>query len=221
MPIYTKWPRLLVVGESVTEAQANEILIRTNGWRLMFSNDKVWLRTVVETAAEFGYPPEPERGNNHDAYCAKLPEHWRLMEAWHERIGVVELEYLHNDRVMSAFIGGPHGWCDWTGRIGSTSYNIGKWPNDDDVTSEWQRIAEAFPYLDLTAQCIDEEGADGIAAQWRVVDGTVTYEPAPTDLLTMPTEFTDSQILTRILVPGDEQGVPVDRLRQAIAQVAA
>ncbi len=212
MSIYTKWPRLLVVGDPVTEAQADEILIRTNEWRTPFSNDKNWLATVENIAAEFGRPREPQRTGNHDTYMAELREHWPQMQAWHDRLGILELAYLGNDRIMSAWIGGPKGWCDWDGTIGCSVFNIGKWPSDDEVTADWQTIAAAFPFLRLTAQCVDEEGEGRLAAEWRVEAGRVTYVDEPSEPIS-PVSEVDA------LLPG-ERGVSEVRLRQAFERVA-
>lgn len=223
MPITTKWPRLLVTGQPVTETQADEILIRTNQWRLLFGNDHDWVAAVEQVASEFGRPTEPQRGPDHDAYLAELRNHRPVMEAWLERAGILQLSYLGNDRVMSSWIGGPHGWCDWDGRIGCSTFNIGKWPSDDQVTGDWEAVAEAFPYLDLTAQCVDEEGEGQVAAQWRVVGGTVEYDPQPTEQIRSADELDEEQVVGHVLGIGfgSERGVSVDRLRQALGRVAA
>lgn len=217
MPIYTKWPRLIVVGEPVTEAQADEILIRTNGWWYLHSNDKRWLRALETVLAEHGYPVEPERRGA----SAEGDDDWairfRALESWMDRMRIVSLEYLHNSQITSAWIGGPHGWCDWEGRIGCSSHNIGKWPNDEEVTDEWRQIAEAFPYLDLTAQCIDEEGEGPLAAEWRVKDGVVAYNAEPSTPLAARM---DEPSLFACLMPGGERGVTIDRFRQALTRVA-
>lgn len=214
--ITTKWPRLLVVGQPVTEEQADEILIRTQEWRMLFSNDRAWLRTVADVAAEFGRPHEPERRASHDDYLAELSNHWSLMEAWHKRLGILNLAYLDNDQVMSAWIGGPHGWCDWSGAIGCSTYNIGKWPSTEEVTEDWTAIAAAFPYLDLTAQLLEEEGEGGLGGQWRVAGGAVEYTEEPTAQVCPPAEI---ERFAPLFIAG-ERGVSVSRLRSALARVA-
>lgn len=216
MPIYTKWPRLLVVGQPVTEHQANEILIRTNQWWWLSCNDRDWNRTVQRVAVEHGWPAEAARGT--DAAINRT----RTLMAWHERHGMLSLEYLGNSQVMSSWIGGAHGWCDWSGRIGCTEYNIGKWPDDDEVTEEWQQIAAAFPYLDLTAQCVDDEGDGQLCAQWRVRGGEVEYQPNPTTLITALTEPDTAGWAASLVFGGrSERGVAAERLREAMAQVIA
>jgi hypothetical protein len=211
--IHTKWPRLIVVGEPVTEDQADQILVRSQSWWHLFSNDREWRREVTALAEEFGYPSEVEPGT-----AQAIPRTLQVQQ-WTERHGMLGLEYLSNDRIMSSYIGGPHGWCDWNGRIGSTGYNIGKWPSDEEVTEEWQLIAWAFPFLDLTAQCIDDEGEGVLAAEWRIRGGRVEYNPEPAALLAGPTDDVEGDVARLLFDPFRERGVPIERLRRALTAV--
>lgn len=221
--ITTKWPRLLVVGAPVTPEQADEILIRTTNWEWISTNDRQWEATIERAAAEVsGRPREVFAGADGSAErIESIHARYDAIKQWRQRMGVLDLGYLGNCRVASSWIGGPKGWCDWDGRIGCDSYNIGKWPSDDEVTSDWQAIAEAFPYLELTAQCVEEEGAGALAAEWRVRSGTVDYNPSPTEPITAPTELDESQILGRIVFGqlGAERGCTEARLRSALERV--
>jgi len=200
----TKWPLLLVTGQPVTEEQANEILIRTvNPWVLAV-NDRAWNATVARILGI--------ELNDHGHFT-----HGSITEAC-ERLKTIELEFLYNSRVSSAWIGGPHGWCDWDGRIGCSNYNIGKWPDAESVTEEWQRIAEAFPYLDLTAQLVTGEGAGELAAEWRIVAGHAEHQ-TPGEQIAEHTPLSDETILGRFLGFVGERGVSEDRLSAAVAQV--
>jgi hypothetical protein len=218
--ITTKWPRLVVAGQPVTEDQADHIVVRTNSWmRRLFSNDKPWQSAVEALVVDFGYPPE---SHSHATQGVnQIGDRWRRLGTWCDRLGILNLHYLHNDRVMSTWVGGSHGWCDWDGTIGCTSYNIGKWPSDDEVTEDWQKIAAAFPFLDLTAQVIDDEGAGPLAAQWRIGGGTIVYDPEPTELLAAPSELSEAQVVDRFTNPLAERGVDLDRLRAAFERVVA
>lgn len=200
----TKWPLLLVTGQPVTAEQANEILIRTaNPWVLAV-NDQAWNATVARVLGI------SLNDHGHFAYGS--------IADGSARMKTIELEFLYNSRISSAWIGGPHGWCDWDGRIGCSNYNIGKWPDVETVTEEWQRIAEAFPYLDLTAQLVTGEGAGELAAEWRVVDGHAELR-TPGAQIAEHTQLSEETILGRFLGYVGERGVSEERLAVAVAQV--
>jgi hypothetical protein len=214
--IRTKWPRLLVTGNPVTEEQADHILIRT-AYPHPFSNDHGWEATVAKVYAEFGMPTEL-------GFTAPPAERHRWYddaEAWRKSVGVLDLSYLHNHRIMSAWFGGPYGWCDWSGAVGCSTWNIGKWPSTEEVTADWSMIAEAFPYLDLIAQLVEDEGEGELCGQWRVQGGAVTYDDNSTDRIAEPQELDEATVMSFARVPPSvrERGVTVDRLRQALARV--
>lgn len=200
----TKWPRLLVAGQPVTIEQANEILLRTDYWHLT-GNDLPWLRTIARLA-----------GIEYDEH--DLPA-WGAVRAFQHRIDALDLHYLGNSRIVSSWIGGPHGWCDWDGHIGAANYNIGKWPTAEAVTDDATVIAAAFPYLDLTVQLVVDEGQGRLCGQWRVQAGVATYDPAPTELVTPLADLTEREIIRRRTGPHGERGVTAERLREALAQV--
>lgn len=216
MSICTKWPRLIVVGEHVTEQQANEILIRTCIPGYLRGNDRAWGNAVAEA---MGFPAGdewPAHGVEGDARMAWFKERWAATDKRSAELGIVPLEFLYNSRIASSWIGGSHGWCDWDGTVGSANYNIGKWPSTEDVTAEWQAIAAAFPFLTLDAQVVEDEGEGVIADQWHIANGAAELVE-PGELLT---RVRDPQVLV-CLMPGGERGVSLDRLRAAVAQVDA
>jgi hypothetical protein len=214
MSYLTKWPRLIVVPEKpepVTREQANEILLRTNG--SFFSvNDREWEKQVCDVLGiETEWKPYKDGGGYWDAS-------WKSGMAWYESIGGLELHYLENSQIASAWIGGPHGWCDWDGNIGCSSWNIGKWPEAEEVTEDWEKIAAAFPYLDLHAQCVTDEGDGEVAAQWRVTDGKAALVKP---IGRFPSrDLGEGQMLARILGRHGERGVSLERLKEATGQVS-
>ncbi|MEU8151733.1 hypothetical protein [Nonomuraea sp. NPDC048901] len=215
----TKWPRLLVTGENVTREQANEILIRTDGLNPCI-NDRVWERTVKDLAEEFGRPRPYDYSRTSDN-----PESWRehyaADQAWRARMGLLDLHYLRNARIASSWIGGPHGWCDWEGRIGCSNYNIGKWPSVEEVTEDWTAIAEAFPYLALHAQLVTDEGEGTVAATWAVRDGKAALVEPAGQLAPVPSDDVAGMVFGLLYSADRERGVSINRLREALAQVAA
>lgn len=161
-----KWPAMVVVGRPVTREQAMEIIIRTDD--LYFSsNDHSFNKQLneyffdveiegegyfeLDTAIRTKLGISPEEKNNYHREVYDYSDNKRL------EVGHLNLEYLRNSRIVSSWIGGAHGWCDWNGNILCDNYNIGKWPSVEGVYNEWKIIAKAFPYLDLTCQLINHE----------------------------------------------------------------
>lgn len=166
----TKWPRLLVAGDSVTVEQAEEIIIRTNEWYLCI-NDHSFERAVYDAA---GIDLVDELYSHPDVQSMR--EFKRCYQVLHP------LHYLYNSRIASSWVGGPYGWVDWNGHIGCDNYNIGKWPSHESVLSEWETIAVAFPFLNLRVQLVPDEGAaDMPAVEYRVHDGIVETIDGPNE----------------------------------------
>jgi hypothetical protein len=202
----SKWPRLLVVGQPVDRTQANEILVRTNQWHLA-TNDREWQASVYQLAGlavdHLGYPTA------------------RALASFEAEVGVLELHYLHNHQIASAWIGGPYGWCDWDGAIGCTTWNIGKWPSQGEVEDDLRQIAAAFPYLDLGVQLVPDEGqAPTPAVTYWLHGGTVDGDHSLRRFLASPTQLPDAHVLGRMLGGrARERGVDIGRLAEALKQV--
>ena len=157
-----KWPAMVVVGRPVSRQQAMEIIIRTDD--LSFGSNSPRFNKELE---EYLYDVKIDR-DVYDAVKTKLDiskevkysnEVYDYMYKKRSEVGRVKLTYLNNSRVISSWVGGAHGWCDWNGNIGCNNYNIGKWPSVEEVYNEWKLIAKAFPYLDLTCQLMNHESS--------------------------------------------------------------
>lgn len=213
----TKWPRLVMVPEkgheTVTREQASEILLRTDG-SYFAVNDREWPKMVADL---LGIPTVWRAYGDGSGGWHDVP--WKGVQAWRESIGALELHYVTNSRIMSAWIGGPHGWCDWDGNIGCGTWNIGKWPEVSEVTEDLEKIAAAFPYLDLHVQCIADEGEGEVAAQWRVTGGKAALvEPiGPMEVQ----DIGEETILWRIIGWHAERGVSLERLAEAVGHLKA
>jgi hypothetical protein len=120
-----------------------EIIVRTSGF-YFGGNDKTFSKQIWQEigAKEFDKWGEPD---------------FQVQNALKQEFGVLDLEYLCNRRIVSSWIGGPHGWCNWNGMIFCNNYNIGKWPSAIEVLNEWKVIAKAFPYLSLRCQLFNAE----------------------------------------------------------------
>lgn len=208
----TKWSRLLVVGEDITPEQASVVIMRTTGWKLLSSNDHEWQRDVRSC---LGLPPE-DWWLNHPASVREQFE--RRIEEFQREIGVLlGLDYLQNHRIMSSWIGGPHGWCDWDGTIGAANYNIGKWPGIEEFYAEWKILAQALPFLTMTAQLVPQEGAQGNAVvECKMSQGKTSLAEGWFPLVAEPIEPNLSILLFR---SEGERGVTLARLREAYEHV--
>lgn len=209
----TKWPRLVVVPdkpEPLSREQANEILIRTCS-PYFFSNDHGWERQVRDILGH------PHRDSIEGPSAGNVRAWIDAEREWADSLGILDLQYCHNSQIISAWIGGPHGWCDWDGNLGCSTWNIGKWPAHDNVTEDWEKIAAAFPYLDLYVQCITDEGEGDVAGQWRVTGGKAALVE-PVERMEVH-ELGDAQVLGRMFMPGGERGVTAERLREAVEQI--
>jgi hypothetical protein len=187
-----KWPQMIVTGHPVTPAQAIEIIRRTDSWFVGAHgcNDRAGDRRL---AKRFRMP------HFHD-YSVKEPDgfDWRdysdRCDRWKKAWGVVETQYVHNSWIGSAYIHGPHGWCHPNGRISHID-NIGKWPNIDEVLADWRVLAEAFPFLTLTATLMSGEFCEDHARPVVAIDVT----DGKAKLVEPPAQFTRP-------VRGDDMG---------------
>lgn len=205
-----KWPALLVVGEPVTKEQAATIIVRTDSFRFS-TNDRAFEKQLRATC---GMLPE-ERGFTTE-YARKV---FQSEDEARQRYGVLPLEYLHNSRIVSCWIGGPKGWCSWGGVIGSGSFNIGKWPSTEEVLAEWKTIAAAFPFLKLRAQLLNGETCEEFAEpviEYRVEGGTVTAWK-PEKQLRQVSNDSLGELLMTLGSPGRERGCTIEQFAWALS----
>jgi hypothetical protein len=221
-----KWPAIVVVGDSVTKEQAAEILIRTNTYissnEHLFDNQAKALvyQLSLDDPSDFNAFDKTVRkhlGLGEKGDWEKIYEYKREKE---EKLGILDLGYLSNHRICSAWIGGPHGWCDWDGTIGCHNYNIGKWPTVEEVYHEWCTIAKAFPFLELRCQLMNHEASceemaeiPGPVVEFRVSKGRVRMVENPCVL--RKTEFTDLDI-AGCMRPGAEIGCTLETFKDAL-----
>lgn len=219
-----KWPALLVEGELVSSDQAAEIIIRTGQWPVM-TNDRKWEDIIAKHSGSMPSYRNMDYSLPHEQRVAKYEAWAKAHEEFKEKYKILDLNFLQNCRVASAWVGGAHGWCNWDGDIGSTDYNIGKWPTAEAVFSEWKTIAEAFPYLDLTAQLLNVEAGEAAGehggdrsvealVEYRVKDGKVTVR-VPDRPLIIP----NSDMVTSDWTH-DERGCSEETLKWALEVTA-
>lgn len=222
-----KWPALLVVGKPVSREQAMEIIIRTDD--LYFSsNDRKFDKQLNECFYDVEIVDELYGGCNR-AIAKKLnveennySEIYQYQENKQSEVASLNLSYLGNSQIVSSWIGGPHGWCDWNGNIGTRNYNIGKWPSVEEVYNDWVQIAEAFPFLELTSQLLNCEAGDDdtinqAVIEFRIKNGEVEMVN-PTELISIA-EFGDADMYKRFSDPYAERGCTIEKFREAVSYV--
>lgn len=174
-----KWPQMLVTGKPVTVEQAKDIIFRTDEfltdpYEFSGGNARQFNQAYREQAG-LTLIMETRKYDNGREYT--MPDYDKL-SAIKEQLGIVSTNYVTNDWASCSFIGGPHGWCHPDGTIGFSD-NVGKWPSIEEIVEDWQRIATAFPYLDLHVTLMDGESCeDGTTAviNIRVLNGAVSVE---------------------------------------------
>jgi hypothetical protein len=203
-----KWPEMAVWGKPVTVEQAKDIILRTDSFLTNINefsggNNKRWCDWA---RGELGFQHLVEDESE---------GHWARKEGVEAKlraaIGFVETEYVHNTWAASCYVYGPYGWCHPDGTIWYED-NIGKWPNAREVFEEWQALAKAFPFLDLTVTLFSgESDADDVEAvvSFRVQDGQVAVLDTPTIPTQRPTPPRDKTALIKALVDfrSREQGL--------------
>lgn len=198
-----KWPACVVVGKRISREQAQEILIRTDSWNI-FTNDREWKDEVHRIA---GLECDE---NGH--------VNWGSLDRFRERHHILDIYFMHNERIASAYIGGPYGWCTWDGAIGQIDKNIGKWPSVEAVYEEWAKIAEAFPFLKLRCQLFNGEAGEDCEAvvEYQVEGGTVSMANPQ---LPLSSSFDANSLIQRFNSPYRERGVSSETLKAAIQLV--
>lgn len=216
-----KYPLMIIRGDDVTYEQADEIIVRTNNWGLD-SLDADWTDLVYRTAGiEMG--------------TLNLP-HPLDLDRFNKTYRVLDLEHTQTYRIMTRSILGPHGWCDWDGKIEYQLPVGGKWPEMHDLVSEWNVIAHTFPFLNMKVQFTDQDLSDIImrTGKWdetvkphlqiRVKDGVADADLSPEGHRRLKIKYqsrndvrTMSRRASSIL---GQHGVPIDRLREALDRVS-
>jgi len=215
-----KWPGILVKGEKVTIDQAKEIIIRTDDLRFS-SNDREFDKQLnfevfgIQTNGwNLTESVKAEKG------IIDFHEIWDWIEKKLSRYKPLSLNYLENSRVVSSWVGGPKGWCDWKGNISASNYNIGKYPSVEDVYNEWCLIAKEFPFLDLKAQLLncemcEDDAVPEVVVEYVVKNGLVEIRDSDS-LLSKPT-FPD--FMRRINDLYGERGCSIEQFKDAINYV--
>ena len=216
-----KWPQMLVKGDTIKDTDALEIIRRTDSFFQGYGgNDRAFTKQWIGL---MGIPSYDD-----SRFMIDGKNDWQAFEAyredWNKKWGYIgdKLEYISNDWIASAFIGGPHGWCHPSGKIEYTD-NVGKWPSIETILAEWKILADHFPFLRLGAVLMNgescEDNSEAIVAI-HVENGNATlHDPKSYDLVDLfggkpEPHSTIEQNLMRVFTMGHERehGIPTSVL---------
>lgn len=210
--IHNKWPAMIVQGDSVSPEQAAEIIFKTDRHFPNFTyagNDTDYRDLLHEALGVETKVNERE------------PSFYTKIDSFTSRCGVLTgIDYLANDQILSAYVGGPHGWCHWDGTIFSNSYNIGKWPCVESVAEEWRHILENFPYLNLQCQLFDGEACEEDIKPIVTIfvgNGVVRVEDADEPIGEVNSDMGD--MLANLFSHGRERGLPIHQIKEKLRMV--
>lgn len=222
-----KWPALLVTGQSVSKDLAAEIIIRTDRNFPNLAGSCNEQEVCEELSGIFKIPRIPdmfeqEKFKTEDERQAWFDNHYDQLDKLQKAYRILDLQYLHNSRISSCWYGGVHGWCNWDGTIGTANYNIGKWPNVEDVANDLICIAKAFPTLQMSVQLLNHECCcqhtdkpNGPVVLFRVSGGEVSMEE---QRLTDPLIATEQEVVfTNICA--NEIGITPAELCQTVCDI--
>lgn len=213
-----KWPALIVVGKPVTKQQAMAINVMTDRFSFC-SNDREFEKQIHKLI----YDVDESWSDLTDALKEKHKTDFSgtcgIKESISKKYGALELNYMSNSRIVSSWIGGPHGWCNWDGTIGTNNYNIGKYPSVQDVYEDCVKIAEAFPFLEMKVQLLNQEAGEDerpteAVIEYSIANGNIDmYEPK--GILREPS-FGFDDMYKRFNSPYAERGCTIEKLGEAL-----
>jgi hypothetical protein len=206
----------LASGKSVTLEQAYEIILRTTNFNYLDNNPGSYMKSN-NVLKSLGLP---------EIDCHGRIDDWVVLQDFYTSIGSIEpsIEYLLNHQFYTSYIGGRHGWIDWSGYYHSNDISVGKYPDLRSLWIECKTIATAFPFLDCTFQFISErngfEDESGTLikepiAQYRLLNGKVTFRLVDTTIINPKSESermmdTVNNMASLYAIPTTNDSVPWD-----------
>lgn len=239
-PSLPKWPAIRVIGDPISIADVKDIIFRTDrsliygpGDFVLGGNDRIFQNTCIDCFGWRQYVENQRLDHELVTKCLKngnelntiaderrklLPEwfddFYGFAEVYRREMGFIPCQYLANDYLSTAYIGGPTGWCKLNGAIALSGKNIGKWPTVEEVAAEWRLLLNAFPFLNLECTLFSGESCEeniSPICTFKVGKGHVTVH-AGGDAADQPINKLDTSSMVNLLMQGDysyERGLPV------------
>ena len=186
-----KWCQMIIEGDKITEEQAIEIIKRTDTFFVgeCFGNNRSYIKEAkrlfdIKDMSDF----EKEDFN------VRIEKYFKNKEELILRWNSIELTHLVNRWISNSWIGGANGWCHPNGEIKYCD-NIGKYPDVEEVYSDLEKLAAAFPFLNMTVTLMDGERdyCHNSLVSMKVSNGIVEFvDTIPKDSLncnSVPLEF--------------------------------
>ena len=153
-----KWRRMVVKGETVTTDQAKEIIRRTDKFFVHGGGNNHKYNKWVSNSLGMFYSSYSlsfltEEESKEKGFFRK---EFDGMEAFKERWGYINSEYIRNSWISCGSLFGANGWCSPSGKI-SYNLNVGKWPSVGSIIKEWETVGKAFPFLSLQVTLVNDE----------------------------------------------------------------
>ena len=186
-----KWCQMIIEGDKITEEQAIEIIKRTDTFFVgeCFGNNRSYIKEAkrlfdIKDMSDF----EKEDFN------VRIEKYFKNKEELILRWNSIELTHLVNRWISNSWIGGANGWCHPNGEIKYCD-NIGKYPDVEEVYSDLEKLAAAFPFLNMTVTLMNGERdyCHNSLVSMKVSNGIVEFvDTIPKDSLncnSVPLEF--------------------------------
>jgi hypothetical protein len=212
-----KWPQMLVNGKDVTIEQTKEIIFSTDSNLInlygMFSNDHKFADSFNDMV---GYDNIGKIRSNKN-YPNKYSITHEIEIKVQTSAGFLSTNYVTNNWVSSSYVYGSPGWCHPNGKIHYVD-NVGKWPNVEEIYSDWEMIAKRWVFLDLWVTIMDSEMDTDDSkplVSFHVKDGLITlYEGTVEPHTHRPMGRNDSNFIF-----GPSIGIPLSWVNEFINKV--
>lgn len=212
-----KWPQMRVIGKPIAAEQAKEIIFKTDDFLTDASqysggNNREFNAAYRKAAGLAGC----DRAEDIQTIMDRFEFEGKLRAS----LGCLDLTYISNYWASSCFMYGAHGWCHPNGTL-FYRYNVGKWPSEEELTEEWSKVAEAFPFLDLHVMFMSGEGCEDnteMVFGLHVVDGKAErYEEPKPEIV----EAWEAELYAQPepLLLGGENGLADDWIAEYAARV--
>ncbi len=174
-----KWPQMYTTGKPVSEDQAIEIIRRTDYFfRSMGGNDEEFTNKIRTSV---GMPILDYRAGHEKAFH----EACKTQDAWRQKWECLWTSYVDNDWITCSYIYGPHGWMHPDGSVGFED-NVGKWPEAEEVLTDWKKIAKIWDFLDVGVTLMSgehcEDGTRPVVSICVKDGGACLVDPAKEDV---------------------------------------